>query len=55
LDNQSAAKHAKTILKKTDKRITTLAKIFQERLDKAKQRVDERSAFQTEAFIRGGG
>src|SRR5579864_460031 len=35
--------HIETILKNTDARITALADMFQDRLDKAKKRVDELS------------
>src|ERR1035438_2808254 len=36
--------HLETLLKNTDARITALADMFQDRLDKAKQKVDELSA-----------
>ena len=36
--------HLETILKNTDARVTALADMFQDRLDKAKQLVDQLSA-----------
>jgi predicted dehydrogenase len=45
------ATHAETILKNTDARITALADMFQDRLDKAKQRVDGLSAAKGHAGV----
>lgn len=43
--------HLETILKNTDARITVLADMFQDRLDKAKQKVDELSAGKDHAGV----
>jgi predicted dehydrogenase len=43
--------HLETLLKNTDARITALADMFQDRLDKAKQKVDELSAAKSQPGV----
>src|SRR5450432_4439432 len=43
--------HAETILKNTDARITVVADMFQDRLDKAKHQIDELSSAKGHAGV----